>query len=275
MKNTGESIGLFIGSIGLLIGGIVVLIVGIFLTSAGVDQWMNARNAKQNYEQATAVVTGNERHAYYGNYNEQGIQYYYCAEFKFQTKEGQTISVKQADSTDLPCSGSVSDSPDYQIGQQVPIYYDPHDPAHTMLAEDVNGGHVIGVSLGAIILIVGISMIVGSLVPFVINLVRRMRNTELRDKDDNELTPEQKRIDDAKKKRTKGGKALRVIGGIIAVVGILLLLLLIIGWVVGGGDTTTEDYITTIIVCPTPLIVLGAGLFVWGVSIQSKLTEVS
>ena len=38
---------------------------------------MNARNAKQNYEQATAVVTGNERHAYYGNYNEQGIQYYY------------------------------------------------------------------------------------------------------------------------------------------------------------------------------------------------------
>jgi len=261
-----------IGCIGLLIGGIVVLIVGIFMTSAGVDQWKNARNAKQNYEQATAVVTGNERQAYYGNYNEQGIQYYYCAEFQFQTKEGQTISVKQADSTDLPCSGSVSDSPDHPIGQQVPIYYDPHDPAHTMLAEDVNGGHVIGVALGAIILIVGISMIVGSLVPFVINLVRRMRNTELRDKDD-ELTPEQKRIDDARKKRTKGGTTLRVIGGIIAVVGILLLLLLIISRVGGGADTTTEDYITTIIACPTPLIVLGAGLFVWGSSIPRKLKE--
>jgi len=89
-----------------------------------------------------------------------------------------------------------------------------------------------------------------------------------------EADPEQKRIDDARKKQTKGGKALRVIGGIIAVVGILLLLLLIIGWVVGGADTTTEDYITTIFVCPTPLIVLGAGLFVWGVSIQRKLKEV-
>ena len=90
-----------------------------------------------------------------------------------------------------------------------------------------------------------------------------------------EADPEQKRIDDTRKKRTKGGKAMRVIGGIIAVVGILLLLLLIIGWMVGGGDTTTEDYITTIIVCPTPLIVLGAGLFVWGVSVQRKLKEVS
>jgi hypothetical protein len=68
---------------------------------------------------------------------------------------------------------------------------------------------------------------------------------------------------------------LRVIGGIIGVIGILLLLLLIIGWVVGGADATTKDYITTIIVCPTPLIVLGAGLFAWGGSIQRKLKEVS
>ena len=90
-----------------------------------------------------------------------------------------------------------------------------------------------------------------------------------------EAEPEQKRIDDAEKKQTKGGKALRVTGGIIAVVGILLLLRLIIGWGVGGGDTATEDYIITIIVCPTPLIVLGAGLFVWGVSIRRKLKEVS
>ncbi|MFZ1041113.1 MAG: DUF3592 domain-containing protein [Anaerolineales bacterium] len=145
-----------IGCIGLLIGGIVVLIVGIFMTFAGVGQWMNARNAKQNYEQATAVVTGNERHAYYGNYNEQGIQYYYCAEFQFQTKEGQTISVKEDDSTNLTCSGQ------YQVGKQVPIYYDPHDPAHTMLADDMDNstGTVIAFILGALCVMGSLVMLV-------------------------------------------------------------------------------------------------------------------
>jgi len=160
----------------LWIISIVLLCVGGFLILANYGN----RNTMQNDEQAVAVVTGNERHAYYGNYNEEGIQYYYCAEFQFQTKDGQTISVKQVDSTDLPCASNVSTSPDYQIGQQVPIYYDPSNPAHTVqIAADVKNGYITAMVIGVIVLIFTILCVVVGSVLFVKGLARSRRVAEI------------------------------------------------------------------------------------------------
>ena len=151
-----KNIGAIMGGIGMIAGGIVVIILGILFASTGVNLRAQDRNAKQTYVQAAAVVTGNEAHPY--------KQYqYYCAEFKFQTKDGQTISVTQNDSTSLPCSGSVSDSPYYQVGQQVSVYYDPHDPASTvLLADDMDNsaGTVIAFILGALCVMGGLVMLV-------------------------------------------------------------------------------------------------------------------
>jgi uncharacterized protein DUF3592 len=128
----------------------------------------NARNISQNDEQAIAVVTGNEEH-------HTQSSFYYCAEFQFQTKEGQTISFKQDDSTNVPC-GEASASPDYQVGQQVPVYYDPHDPAHTVqLVAWVKNEYVTTLVLGVPVLIVAILCIVGGLVLFVRGLVKSRR----------------------------------------------------------------------------------------------------
>jgi hypothetical protein len=148
---------------------IVLLCVEGFLFVATYDY----RITKQNDEQTTALVTGNERHPYYGNYNEQGIQYYYCAKFKFQTQDGRTISVKQDDSTDFPCSSYVSDSPNYQVGQQVPVYYDPSDPAHTVqIAADVNNANTAAVVIGVIVFIFIILCAVVGSVLFVMGLAK-------------------------------------------------------------------------------------------------------
>ena len=156
----------------LWIIAVVLLCVGGFLILATYGN----KSTMQTDEQATAVVTGNERHAYYGNYNEQGIQYYYCAEFQFQTREGRTISIKQADSTDLPCASSVSESPDYKVGQQVPVYYDPSDPAHTVqIAADVKNGYTAAVVIGVIVLILTILCVVVGSALFVMGSARSRR----------------------------------------------------------------------------------------------------
>ena len=80
--------------------------------------------------------------------------------------------------------------------------------------------------------------------------------------------PQQPWAGETRKKRGGGGRVLRVIGWIIAVIGILFLLLFILGEV--GNTGSHSDFIITVIVCPTPLILLGAGLFAWGSAILRK-----
>jgi Protein of unknown function (DUF3592) len=156
------------------IAGAIVGIIGIILLCAGgiLLIWANnnERNISQNNEQAIAMVTGNELHHTMN-------QFYYCAEFRFQTKEGQTISFKQDDSTNVPCQGSASSSPDYQIGQQVPVYYDPHNPAHTVqLVSWVTNEYTTELVIGMPILIVAILSIVGGLALFVIGSAKSRRD---------------------------------------------------------------------------------------------------
>ena len=173
MKNIGNMIG---GCIGFVIGSATLIILGLIFIAVGAEGGRADQNAKQNYVQGTAVVTGNESHPY-------KQYYYYCAEFKFQTRDGQTISVKQADSTDFPCASNVSDSPYYQVGKQVPIYYDPHDPAHTvLLAEDVdggNGGNIAAVVIGVIMLIIGALLVSGGLISSIRSLAKNRRATTI------------------------------------------------------------------------------------------------
>ena len=81
----------------------------------------------------------------------------------------------------------------------------------------------------------------------------------------------QKQAEDARKKRTRRGKSLRVIGGIIGVIGILTLLLFVLAEVVDPMPNDTSGVIDAILCLAMPPIVLGAGLFVWGRSILRKL----
>jgi Protein of unknown function (DUF3592) len=150
--------------------GIVLLCCGGIGAIGAIWAINNTRNISQNDEQAIAVVTGNEEHHTQSNF-------YYCAEFQFQTKEGQTISFKQDDSTNVPCSGAASASPDYKIGQQVPVYYDPHDPAHTaQLVAWVKNEYITALVIGVPILIVAILCIIGGLVLFVKGLAKSRRD---------------------------------------------------------------------------------------------------
>jgi hypothetical protein len=74
--------------------------------------------------------------------------------------------------------------------------------------------------------------------------------------------------------RLKRGKALRVVGTIVAAIGMLILLLFV---VVMFSPTTSADssqgLIPAIFLCPTPLILLGGGLFAWGTYSLRKLKE--
>ena len=163
------------------ISGIILWVIGVMLLCLGgvlILATIGNRDTLQNDRQATAVVTGNDRHDYYGNYNEQGLQYFYCAEFQFRTEDGRTVSVKQSDSTDLPCASHVSESPDYKVGQQVPVYYDPADPAHTVqIAADVKNGYTASVVIGVTVLILSILCVVIGSVLFVKDLRGRRRIT--------------------------------------------------------------------------------------------------
>jgi hypothetical protein len=143
-----------IGIVLLAVGGYMLVKEKLFLLTAG---------------QATAIVTGNERQTYQSN--ENGTQYYYCSAFQFQTKDGRSISFNEDDSTDVNCT-ELDMPPDYQVGEQVPIYYDPRDPANTVqipksVSLDYKGG-VIVLVLGCICIVVGIIL-------FWIRLVKNRR----------------------------------------------------------------------------------------------------
>ena len=137
-----------------------------------------SRNTMHNDQQSVAVVTGNVKHAYYGNYNEQGIQYFYCAQIQFQTRDGQTVSVTQSDATQFRCDANVSSSPDHPVGQQIPVYYDPHDPAHTVrFVSDVKTSLIVAQVAGGLALFFLIVCLAGGTSMFVAGLAREKRGS--------------------------------------------------------------------------------------------------
>ena len=85
----------------------------------------------------------------------------------------------------------------------------------------------------------------------------------------------QKRAEAAETSRLKRGKSLRVAGGIIAGVGILVLIVFLLANFT--TPTTSADssqgFVPAIFLCPTPLILLGGGLFAWGTYSLRKLKE--
>ncbi len=140
----------------LCVGGYMLVKEKLFLLSA---------------QQATAIVTGNERYAYESN--EYGTQHYYCSYFQFQTKDGRSISFNEDDSTDVPCT-ELDMPPDYQVGEQVPVYYDARDPAKTM---QISKSVSLDYDGAVIVLVAAFICIVAGLVLFWIGLVRSRSST--------------------------------------------------------------------------------------------------
>jgi len=113
--------------------GTVLAVIGIILIGSGGFIFVREQIFVHTAEQAVAVVTGNESVNYTGNVNEMGIQHYYCSVFQFQTMDGQTFPFKEGEGrlNQANC-GYLDSAPDYKIGEEVPVYYDPRDPGNTV-----------------------------------------------------------------------------------------------------------------------------------------------
>ena len=108
------------------IAGVIVGIIGVVLFGLGGYLFVREQLFLQRAELTTAVVTDNKLYTYTGQVNEYGVQHYYCSEFQFQTKAGQSVSFEETDCAQL------DSPPDYQISQKVDVYYDPRDPSKTV-----------------------------------------------------------------------------------------------------------------------------------------------
>ena len=141
------------------IAGVIVSIIGVVLLGVGGYLFVKEKLFLLSAQQATATITGNERHTYESN--EYGTQHYYCSDFQFQTKEGRSISFSEDDSTDVPCT-DLDMPPDFQTGQQVPVYYDARDPAQTVqISKSVSleyDGAVIVLVVSAFLLLLGLGL---------------------------------------------------------------------------------------------------------------------
>ncbi len=110
--------------------GAILAVIGILLVSLGGYLFVREQIFLHSAEQATAVVTNNESVSYTGNINEMGIQRYYCSAFQFRTRDGQTISFKEAEGKlNRASCGDLNSAPDHKVGETVPVYYDARDPA--------------------------------------------------------------------------------------------------------------------------------------------------
>ena len=115
------------------ITGIILAVIGILLVGLGGIIFVREQLFIRTAEQAVAVVTGNESVNYTGNINEMGIQHYYCSVFRFQTEGGQMISFKETEGkVNSTGCGDLNSAPDFQVGQEVPVFYDVRDPANTV-----------------------------------------------------------------------------------------------------------------------------------------------
>ena len=139
------------------ITGIIFWVIGIVLLAVGAYMLVREKLFLQSSDRATAVVTANERYTYTSN--EYGVQHYYCSDFQFQAKNGQSISIKESDDNgDQGGCAELDAPPDYQTGQQVPVYYDARDPANTAqipkaVSLNYSGGEIVlvGAFIGIVI----------------------------------------------------------------------------------------------------------------------------
>ncbi|MCL4529104.1 MAG: DUF3592 domain-containing protein [Chloroflexi bacterium] len=152
------------------ITGIILWIIGVVILAVGGYLLVRERLFQQSAEQATAVATDNKQYTYTSSDN--GVQHYYCTGFQFQTKDGRNISFKEDDSTDVSCA-DLDMPPDYQVGQQVPVYYDPRDPAGSVqIPKSVS----LNYDSGAIVLAAGALCIVIGMGSFWFGLTRGRQN---------------------------------------------------------------------------------------------------
>ena len=108
------------------IAGIIIAVIGVMFMGLGVYLFSKEQLFLQRAELTAAVVTSNKLFTYTGQVNEYGVQHYYCSEFQFQTRAGQRVSFEEQS------CGQLDQPPDYQVGQQVDVYYDPQDPVNTV-----------------------------------------------------------------------------------------------------------------------------------------------
>jgi hypothetical protein len=84
----------------------------------------------------------------------------------------------------------------------------------------------------------------------------------------------QKRAEAAEASRLKRAKTLRVVGGILAVIGLLILLLFVaVMFAPTTSADSTQGFIMAVLCFPTPLILVGGGLFAWGTYSLRKIKE--
>jgi predicted nucleic acid-binding Zn ribbon protein len=84
----------------------------------------------------------------------------------------------------------------------------------------------------------------------------------------------QKQAEALETRQIKRGKSLRASGVIIAAIGLVILILCVVIQVTSPPSAdNSEGFILVILLCPTPLILLGGGLFAWGTYSLRKLKE--
>jgi Protein of unknown function (DUF3592) len=105
-------------------------LLGLVLIGLGGYVFLQEQLFLQGAQKATAVVTGNDSYSYTGDYQDMGTQHYYCSEFQFQASNGETVTFQEDDGRGAGC-GDLDQPPDYQVGQEVVVYYDQNDPAGT------------------------------------------------------------------------------------------------------------------------------------------------
>jgi len=141
------------------IAGVIVSIIGVVLLGVGGYLFVKEKLFLLSAQQATATVTGSERYTYESS--DYGTQHYYCSDFQFQTKDGRSISFSEDDSTDVTCT-DLDMPPDYQTGQQVPVFYDARDPVHTAQISKsmslIYDGAIIVLVVGVFLLLLGLGL---------------------------------------------------------------------------------------------------------------------
>ncbi len=143
------------------ITGFVFGIIGIMLMGLGGYLFVHEQLFLQRAELSTATVTDNIRHTYTGNVQKYGVQHYYCSRFQFQTRAGQSASFTS-------CSSTADAPPDYQIGQQEDVYYDPQDPGNTVQIRNTifkyqYSAAITAAVVGALCVLVGLWLLGGTM----------------------------------------------------------------------------------------------------------------